>query len=152
MPGRSCNSVTSVALGFSGLTMLSSTSKASSVLSSRLPRTALSWRRALAGLLLAVAVLFGGVLEASACASEPITVAAAEAVTVDDGGAPLQDDSGPAAEHKACAHGHCHHGQFATPERHAASVLRVADQRTFLPVEIRRPGAEPARLKRPPRI
>lgn len=121
------------------------------MLSFRLPHTAFFRRHAWIGLLVAVTVLFGGVAEASACASEPIAVAAAEAVGVNDSDTPLQGDAGPGAEHKACAHGHCHHGQQATPESDAAHVMRVAEQRTSFPVETRRPGAEPDRLKRPPR-
>ena len=120
--------------------------------SSPLPSAAPSLRYVLIGLLLAIAVLFGSAVEASACASEPVAAAAVEASITDDGNAPLQNDADPTGEHKACAHGHCHHGQYAPPERGAAPITLVAEQRALFPVEIRRPGAEPARLKRPPRI
>lgn len=121
------------------------------MLSFRLPRIALSLRHALVGLLLAIAVLFGGV-EASACASDPIVAAAVEAAATNNGDAPLQNDADPNGEHKACGHGHCHHGQYATPERIAAPASLVAEQVISFPIEICRPGADPTRLKRPPRI
>lgn len=108
------------------------------MLSFRIPHVALSLRYALVGLLLASAVLFAGVVEASACVSEPIAAAAVEAAAINDGDAPLQNDADPNGEHKACAHGHCHHGQYVTPERNAAPVSLVAEQVSSFPVDVRR--------------
>lgn len=61
----------------------------------------------LAGLLLALAILLGGAVDAVACESEANT---ASVCTVDYEHADHGDREGEPDQHGTCPHGHCHHG------------------------------------------
>ena len=77
--------------------------------------------RPLAALLLVLAVMFGGALDAAACAPQSSSF---EQIAIGDEPAPADDQTGDQTDnHAVCSHGnchHCHHG--AQPDRQSSGV------------------------------
>ncbi len=80
--------------------------------------------RSMTGFFLALAIMLGGAVDASACASEAIdTVPTIVASHGDQGSTDDRQVDG----HATCAHGHCHHtGPFAVNGGDGDEVVRVA--------------------------
>lgn len=102
-------------------------------------------------LLLLIAMLLGGAVEAVAC--EPavsVTVAAEVSSDLDAG----SDDEAPGSQtenHGLCAHGHCHHAPQALSDASSAALLQPSSEvRSALRENILEPRMTDA-LKRPPR-
>lgn len=82
----------------------------------------------LAGLVLALAILLGGAVDAAACESE---VNAASVCTVDHeqvahDDADHGDRDGERDQHGTCAHGHCHHGSQHVRALTGSNSVRIS--------------------------
>lgn len=86
----------------------------------------LAGRRSFAVLLLLLATVLGGAVEAAACEPEAAVAAASAQLEMHaDGDRPHSDG---AEQHGMCVHGHCHHGSqaLAEPSRVATFELAMA--------------------------
>jgi hypothetical protein len=108
-----------------------------------------SLSQAVVGLLVLIAIAFGGAVEAVACSPE---VDASVSIAFFQDQAPAEDENQSGDQHAVCAHGHCHHGQQAlTIPTNAAQTL-AGSMLVLLSRDDVRTDTEPNLLKRPPRV
>lgn len=101
-------------------------------------------------LLLLVAILLGGSVEAVAC--EPAPSAATSAVFADqDMGSENDAPGGQSENHGLCAQGHCHHGPQALAETSPAVAIQPTDEVRSAFLENTLDARVTDALKRPPR-
>ena len=108
--------------------------------------------RPLAALLLLLAVMFGGALDAAACAPQSSSF---EQVAIGDEPAPAEEQTDDQTDnHAVCSHGnchHCHHG--AQPDRLSSDVAVEAPPAAHFGVAAAPlSSAELLSFKEPPRV
>ncbi len=108
-----------------------------------------SFRQTVVGLLVLIAVAFGGAVEAVACSPE---VDASVSIAFVQDQAPVEDENQSGDQHAICAHGHCHHGQQAMVVPMNAAQTIAGSMLVLLSNDADRSDTEPNLLRRPPRF
>jgi hypothetical protein len=107
-----------------------------------------SFRQASVGVLVLIATMFGGAIEATACGTELDMSISVEFVDLQS---PTKEENRSVDQHGVCAHGHCHHGQHATAIHTKVSQTMTGSIGVLLSNDDYLTDTDPNLLKRPPR-
>lgn len=115
-----------------------------------IPRLRMIGLRWLVGFVVAMMMMTSAIAEAATCGPEPVSdIVAGSTFHADEGDRSSTDEE--TGEHKACAHGHCHHGTQAIRETAASAAgLELPALHEISPQD-RAHSAYEFGLKRPPR-